>query len=92
MRASDGHDAWPRIRVRTAFVKHMKIGSADSTIGNLKLDLIVSTSWLLNFPYLDISFATRVFDKSFHVGRSLDYSRRVQLTAAIDLSTLSNGV
>jgi hypothetical protein len=51
-------------------VKHMKIGSADSTIGNLKLDLIVSTSWLFNFPYFDIPFSTRVFDKSFHVGRS----------------------
>jgi hypothetical protein len=73
-------------------VKHMKIGSADSTIGNFKLDLIVSTSWLLNLPYLDIPFATRVFDKSFHVGRSLYYSRQVQLTAAIDLSTLTNGV
>jgi hypothetical protein len=69
-------------------VKHMKIGSADSTIGNLKLDLVVSTSWLFNFTYLDIPFATRVFDKSFHVGRSLNHSRQVQLTAAIDLSLL----
>jgi hypothetical protein len=78
--------------VAKGVVKHMKIGSADSTIGNFKLDLIVSTSWLLNLPYFDIPFATRVFDKSFHVGRSLYYSRQVQLTAAIDLSTLTNGV
>ena len=55
--------------VAKGVVKHMKIGSADSTIGNLKLDLIVATSWLFNFPYFDIPFATRVFDKSFHVGR-----------------------
>jgi hypothetical protein len=54
--------------------------------------LIVSTSWLLNLAYFDISFATRVFDKSFHVGRSLHHSRQVQLTAAIDLSILTNGI
>jgi hypothetical protein len=53
--------------VAKRIVKNMDIRSADSTIGNLQLYLVVSTTRLLNFPYVDVPFATRVFDKSFHV-------------------------
>jgi hypothetical protein len=58
--------------VAKRIVKNMDIRSADSTIGNFELDFAVSASRLLNVPYFDVSFATRVFDKSFHVGRSLN--------------------
>jgi hypothetical protein len=52
-------------------VKNVKIGSADSTIGNFKLDFAVPAARFLYFPYTDVAFATRIFDQSFHVGRSL---------------------
>jgi hypothetical protein len=47
-------------------VKHVKVGSADPTEGYFKLDLVVSASWFVNFPYIDISFATCIFDQRFH--------------------------
>jgi hypothetical protein len=58
--------------VAKRIVKNMKIRPADSTISNFQLDFVVSTSRLFNVPYFDVSFAPRVFDKSFHVDRSLN--------------------
>jgi hypothetical protein len=58
--------------VAKRIVKNMKVRSADSTIGNLELDFAVSTSRLFDLPYVDVAFATRIFNKSFHVGRSLN--------------------
>jgi hypothetical protein len=51
-------------------VKDMKVGSADSTIGNFKFNFAVSASRFLYFPYTDVAFATRILDQSFHVGKS----------------------
>jgi hypothetical protein len=47
-------------------VKNMDIRSTDSTVGNLKLYLVLSATRLLNFPYIDVSFPTRILNQSFH--------------------------
>jgi hypothetical protein len=57
-------------------VENVKVGSTDSTIGNFELDFAVPAARFLYFPYADVAFATRVFNQSFHVGRSL--SRRLK--------------
>ena len=49
-------------------MKHVKIGSANSTIGNFKLDFTVPASGFFHFPYTNVAFATRIFDQSFHIG------------------------
>jgi hypothetical protein len=48
--------------VAKCVVKNMNIGSADSTIGNLELYLVVSTTRFLDFSYLNIPFAARILD------------------------------
>jgi hypothetical protein len=52
-------------------VKNVDIRAADSTISDLQLYLVVSATRFLNFAYIDVPFATRVLDQSFHVGGSL---------------------
>ena len=52
-------------------VKNMDIRAADSTISDLQLYLVVSATRFLNFAYIDVPFATRILDQSFHVGGSL---------------------
>ena len=48
--------------VAKGIVKNMDIRATDSTIGDLKLYLVVSTTRLLNFPYFNVPFTTRIFD------------------------------
>jgi hypothetical protein len=57
--------------VAKSVVKNVDISSAKSTIGNLELYLVVSTTRLLDFSYINIPFATRILDQSFHFGGSL---------------------
>jgi hypothetical protein len=52
-------------------VKDVDIGSTDSTVGNLKLDLVVAATRFLDVPYINISFASRVLHQSLHLWRSL---------------------
>jgi hypothetical protein len=52
-------------------VKNVDIRAADSTISDLQLYLVVSATRFLNFAYIDVPFATRILDQSFHVGGSL---------------------
>jgi hypothetical protein len=57
--------------IAKSIVKNVDIGSADSTIGDLQLHLVVSATRFLHFADINIPFATRVLDQSFHVGGSL---------------------
>ena len=66
--------------VAKRIVKNMEIRSADSTIGDLQLYLVVSATRFLNFPYIDVPFATRVLDQSFHVGGSLTATSEMRAT------------
>jgi hypothetical protein len=61
-------------------VKNVDVGSANSAIRNLELNLVVSATRFLNFAYIDIPFATRVLDQSFHVGGSLTATSEMRAT------------
>jgi hypothetical protein len=79
-----------RGEVAKRVVKNMKIRSADSTISNFQLDFVVSTSRLFHVPYVDVPFATRVFDKSFHLDRSLNgYQHKTRGNLLLQSTTLT---
>ncbi len=48
--------------VAKRIVKNMDICAADSAVSDLKLYLVVSTTRLLDLPYFNVPFATRIFD------------------------------
>jgi hypothetical protein len=52
-------------------VENVDVRAADSTISDFQLYLVVSATRFRNLAYIDVSFATRVLDQSFHVGGSL---------------------
>jgi hypothetical protein len=52
-------------------VKNVDIRTAESAISDLQLYLVVAATRFLNFAYIDVPFATRILDQSFHVGGSL---------------------
>jgi hypothetical protein len=51
-------------------VKNVNIRSAESTIGDLELYLVVSATGFLYLTYVNIPFATCILDQSFHFGGS----------------------
>jgi hypothetical protein len=61
-------------------VENVEIRAADSTISDLQLYLVVSATRFRNLAYIDVPFATRVFDQSFHVGGSLTARSKMRAT------------
>jgi hypothetical protein len=57
--------------VAESIVKNVDICPAEPTISDLQLYLVVSATRFLNFAYINVPFATRILDQSFHVGGSL---------------------
>jgi hypothetical protein len=66
--------------VAKGIVKNVDIRAADSTISDLQLYLVVSATRFFHFAYIDVPFATRVLDQSFHVGGSLTAMSEMRAT------------